>query len=512
MSGLNLFPANFPAGPEIFIASMILLLMLLDAFIPAFNSGSSSFSGSSSSPNFNKKTGIYWLSQLTLIIAFILTLSQWHGLLERSGFSHALIIFNQQFVLDPLACLLKLALYLLAFLSFCYGRAYNNQSKIPVAEYHLLGLLSLLGGMVLISAHSLLTLYLGLELMSLPLYALIAIARRRQEGSEAAMKYFVMGAIASGLLLYGMSLIYGMAGSINLNIISNLNLNTPDLNIGVLITGLVLVLIGMVFKLGIVPFHMWAPDVYEGSPISVTTFLSTVPKIAIFGMICRLVLQGFSHWSPVWDQVFIILGVLSVFIGNLIALTQTNIKRLLAYSTIANMGFVLISLGMGVGEGAGNLGAQSALLYLLIYLLTTAGAFGVLLLMSKGGLELQTIQDFKGLNKRNSWISFIFTLLLLSMAGIPPLLGFDAKLFIIFNLINLNHEYLAVFLLIMSVAASFYYLKIIKAMYFEEPSESASPIIKSAVSFFSILSLNSLLVLILGIFPSGLFWLVSQIF
>ncbi len=494
-------PLFSAASAEIFIACMILVLMLLDAFIPAFNHGNPQA--------FNKKTGLYWLSQLTLIIAFFITLFQWHGFLTASA-THSVgfvITFNQQFIADPLSCLLKLALYLFAFLSFCYGRAYNNQSKISVAEYHLLGLLSLLGGMVLVSGNTLLTLYLGLELLSLPLYALVALSRRRQEGSEAAMKYFVMGAIASGLLLYGMSLIYGMTGSIDLSVISSLNSQTPGLDIPVLLAGLVLVITGMLFKLGAVPFHMWVPDVYEGSPISVTTFLATVPKIAAFGMICRLVLHGFVNWGHEWSEIFNLLGVLSIFVGNLIALTQTNIKRLLAYSTIANIGFVLIALSLN-----SPLGAQSALLYLLIYGFTTAGAFGVLLLMSKGGLDAQTIQDFKGLNKRHSWIAFILTLLLLSMAGIPPLVGFDAKLFIVLNLINLGHVYLAIFLVIMSVTASYYYLKIIKAMYFEEPHESAGPIVKSALSFFSILSLNSLLVLILGIFPNGLFLLAHSVF
>lgn len=492
-------PLFSAASAEIFMACMILVIMLLDAFIPAFNL--------TNPQAFNKKTGLYWLSQLTLIIAFIITLFQWHGLINNSNSPMSVITFNQQFISDPLACLLKLALYLFAFLSFCYGRAYNNQSKISVTEYHLLGLLSLLGGMVLVSAHTLLTLYLGLELLSLPLYALVALSRRRQEGSEAAMKYFIMGAIASGLLLYGMSLIYGMTGSIDLSVISNINAQTPNLDIPVLLAGLVLVIVGVLFKLGAVPFHMWVPDVYEGSPISVTIFLATVPKIAAFGMLCRLVLEGFFNWGHHWSEIFMILGVLSVLIGNLIALTQTNIKRLLAYSAIANIGFVLIALSLN-----NALGAQSALLYLLIYGFTTAGAFGILLLMSKGGLDAQTIQDFKGLNKRHSWIAFIFTLLLLSMAGIPPLVGFDAKFFIIFNLINLGHQGLAIFLLIMSVAGSYYYLKIIKAMYFEEPSESAGPIVKSALSFFSILSLNSLLVLILGIFPSGLFLLVASVF
>jgi len=500
-------PIFSAASAEIFIACMILVIMLLDAFVPAFNY--------SNPQAFNKKTSLYWLSQLTLMIAFVITLFQWHGLSEQASGNplglFSIITFNQQFVLDPLSCLLKLALYLFAFLSFCYGRAYNNQSKISVAEYHLLGLLSLLGGMVLVSANTLLTLYLGLELLSLPLYALVALSRRRQEGSEAAMKYFVMGAIASGLLLYGMSLIYGMTGSVDLSVISNLNSQTPNLDIPVLLAGLVLVITGMLFKLGAAPFHMWVPDVYEGSPISVTTFLATVPKIAAFGMICRLVLHGFSNWGHDWSEIFNLLGVLSIFVGNLIALTQTNIKRLLAYSTIANIGFVLIALGSG-GFLNNSLGAQSALLYLLIYGFSTAGAFGILLLMSKGGLDAQTIQDFKGLNKRHSWIAFIFTLLLLSMAGIPPLVGFDAKLFIVSNLINAGHVYLAIFLVIMSVAASYYYLKIIKAMYFEEPSESAGPIVKSAASFFSILSLNSLLVLIFGIFPSGLFLLVGSVF
>ncbi len=480
-SPLPALPIFSAAMPEIFMLGMILLIMLVDAF---FKNA--------------KKFALYFLTQLTLIISFVMTAWQFHGAIHEPS----LVTFNGQYVLDPLGCLLKCVLYLLAFMSFWYSRSYNQNAKIQTAEFYLLTLLSVLGGMILISAHTLLILYLGLELLSLPLYALVAISRRRAEGSEAAMKYFVLGALASGLLLYGMSLLYGMTGSLDLSAIACVT-NTPLTSL--FLVGMVLVIVAITFKLGAIPFHLWAPDVYEGSPTSVTIYVATVPKIAAFGMLCRLVLEGFPHWSMDWQEIFNVLGVVSLVGGNLMALVQNNIKRLLAYSTIANVGFILIALGMGVSSGA-----QPALFYLMVYAVSTAGVFGILLLMSRAGVDAETFEDLKGLNKRNPWMAFMLCLLLLSIAGIPPLVGFDAKFLIIYQLMGLGHFGMAIFVLIMSVIGSYYYLRVLKSMYFEEPDVLTS--VKISWDLSCLMSLNGLAVLVLGIFPGVLFLLTTGLF
>ena len=466
------------AAAEIFVLGMILFITLVDAF---FNKN-------------NKKFVLYFLTQATLVISFIISACQFH--------SPCTISFEGQFILDPLACLLKCVIYLLAFLVFWYSRTYNNNNKIQTAEFYLLSLLSILGSMVLISAASLLTLYLGLELLSLPLYALVAIARRRAEGSEAAIKYFIMGALASGLLLYGMSLIYGMTGSLLLSDIAAAN-HTLDPSVFVL--GLVLVIVAICFKLGAIPFHLWVPDVYEGAPTSVALYVATIPKVAAFGMLCRLILQGMPTWNIEWQEIFMLLGALSLFGGNLMALVQTNLKRLLAYSTIANVGFILIALGMGSPHSA-----KSALIYLLVYVFTTAGVFGILLLLSKAGIEAETFEDLKGLNKRNSWLAFMLCLLMLSMAGIPPLLGFDAKLLVIYHLMAMGKISMAIFALVMSVIGSYYYLRVIKYMYFDEPDVQTP--VKISWDLNCLISLNSLVMLALGIFPNVLFILTAGLF
>lgn len=476
---MTVLPVFSAAMPEMFLLGMVLIMMLIDAF---FKNA--------------KRFALYFLTQCSLMISFIMSVSQFHMM-------GALITFNGQFVLDPLACVLKCVLYVLAFVIFWYSRGYNQHAKIHSAEFYFLTLLSLLGGMVLISANTLLVVYLGLELLSLPLYALIAISRRRAEGSEAAMKYFVMGAIASGLLLYGMSLIYGLSGTLNLSQIALLSPDQIQMS-RVFLLGVVLVIIAIAFKLGAVPFHLWAPDVYEGAPTSVTIYVSTVPKIAAFGMLTRLVLLGLPHWNLDWQWIFNLLGVISLLGGNLMALVQHNIKRLLAYSTIANIGFILISLGMGREAGA-----QSALFYLIIYVISTVGVFGILLLMSRAGLDAEAFDDFQGLNKRNPWIAFMLALLMLSTAGIPPLAGFDAKFLIITQLINLGHWSLGIFALVMSVIGSAYYLRILKAMYFEEPERTTA--IKLSWDLKGLVSLNGLVVLFLGIFPSVLLLLTSNL-
>lgn len=467
MTNLPIFSA---ATAEIFVLIMACVILIVDLFLSEKN-----------------KIVTYLLSQLTLIIVFIISASQ---------FGDARIItFHDEFVLDNLAILLKLAMYVALFFVFWYSRSYNGKAKILKGEFHLLALLSMLGGMVLVSSNTLLTVYLGLELLSLPLYAMVAMSRSRADGSEAAMKYFVMGAIASGLLLYGMSLVYGMTGSIDLSVIAHAAVNSQTL--GVYQCGMVLMVCAIAFKMGAVPFHMWAPDVYQGSPTSVTIYLATVPKLAGFGMMLRLIIFALVHMKADWTVLLSFLGVISLFGGTVMALVQTNIKRLFAYSTIANVGFIFIALGIGSKESL-----DSALFYTLVYVMTTVGAFGLLLLMSRAGVDAETISDLTGLNKRNAWHAAMMMLLLFSMAGIPPLLGFDAKLLVISHLVNASHYYMAIFALLMSVIGAYYYLRVVKVMYFDAPKHCES--VRSPWDMTLALSVNGLAVLVLGLFPAGL--------
>lgn len=465
---VNHIPQFWPAAAEIFVLVMICVIMLIDLFLST-----------------KQKIVTYALSQITLIIAFAIT----YHLLGMSS----VVTFNGQFINDQLSGLLKLGIYVAAFLVLWYARGYNRKSSIKQGEFHVLALLSILGAMVLVSANSLLLLYIGLELLSLPLYAMVAISRKRARSSEAGMKYFVMGALASGLLLYGMSLVYGMTSSIQLDAIAK----AVPLNHDVFVAGLVLMTVAITFKLGAVPFHLWAPDVYEGAPVSVTTYVATVPKLAAFGMLVRLVVFSMPQLKPEWMQLLTVLGVISLFGGNVMALVQTNIKRLLAYSTIANVGFFLIPLGMGTTEGL-----NAALFYLFVYVITTAGVFGMILLMSKAGLDAEKISDFKGLNRRHSWYAAMMMLLMFSMAGIPPLLGFDAKFLVIYHLMGHAHYYLSIFMLIMSVVASYYYVRVVKVMYFDEATDSTA--VKPAYDIGAMVSINSLFVLVAGIFPAML--------
>lgn len=475
---MNQLPQFSAASAEIFILIMACIILIADLFVSE-----------------KSKIVTYLLSQITLVVAFILSAMQL-GMPQ-------IITFHQEFILDNLAILLKLAMYIATFFVFWYARSYNLRAKIQRGEFHVLALLSMLGGMVLVSSNTLLTAYLGLELLSLPLYAMVAMSRTRAQGSEAAMKYFVMGAIASGLLLYGMSLVYGVTGTIDLNLIVKAAVTHQTL--GIFQCGLVLIVAAISFKMGAIPFHLWAPDVYEGSPTSVTSYLATVPKLAAFGMMLRLIVLAMPSLKPEWTGLLSVLGVISLFGGTVMALVQSNIKRLLAYSTIANVGFIFIALGMGSKDSL-----QSALFYTVIYVLTSLGAFGMLLLISRAGVDAEFVDDLKGLNKRNAWYAGMMLLLLLSMAGIPPLIGFDAKLYVIMHLVNLGDFAMAIFALIMSVIGSYYYLRVIKVMYFDEPD--CTDTVRSPWDMSLAISVNGLAVLGFGLFPSVLFGLAGLAF
>jgi NADH-quinone oxidoreductase subunit N len=530
---LNLF--NFSGDfsgiiPEIFMLAMIVIIMLADLFLGSKKNKALGVENSSG-------TGVaYILTQVTLVFTMLLWVILWtHGLNSESASTSAsasissldprvllkVISFYGNFVSDPLSFLLNFSICLAGFLAFWYGRAYNHANHIAEGEFYILGLLSILGGMVLVSAASLLTLYLGLELLSLPLYAMIAMRRDSLHSIEAAMKYFVMGAIGSGFLLYGFSLIYGLTGQLQLDLIAEqigshhalfMDLSkdlSKDLLNPVFIVSVMFILAAIGFKFGAVPFHGWVPDVYHGSPTSVTTFLATVPKLAAMGLFFRIFSETLSNWQAEWGHVLMILGVISIFIGNILAIAQHNLKRLLGYSAIAHVGFLFLALSLGNVEAN-----RAALFYILTYALTTAGAFGLMLLMSRRGIDSDTLEDIKGLNKNHSWMAFMMLLIFLSMAGIPPLVGFDAKLFVLKALLNSHHMSLMIYALLMSVMAAGYYLKVIKAIYFDDSSIGVKfgPDFSMKNGTGVLVSLNSLAVLGLGLFPSALYMLCCGVF
>ena len=404
---------------------------------------------------------------------------------------------NGLFISDDAGQLMKLFIYLTVFLSFVYSRHYLDERQMPSGDYYVLGLFSTLGMMALVSAHSLLTIYLGLELLSLPLYAMTAIRRSDADASEAALKYFVMGAIASGMLLYGISLLYGATGNLNLHEIANaITLHWTEQG-GLLSFALVFIVAGVGFKLAAMPFHMWAPDVYTGAPSSVTLFISAAPKIAALGMALRLFTIGLIDVASQWQQLILIMALLSAGAGNLLAIAQHNIKRLFAYSAISHSGYALFGL-----LAATTAGFSAALYYILVYSIMSVAAFGLIVLMSRAGLEVEKIDDLKGLNKRNPWLAFMMMIVMLSMAGVPPTVGFLTKLLVLKALVDVHMTWVAVLGLVFAVIGAFYYLRIIKVMYFDEAVATIRLKLPRATTV--IFSINCLFLLYFGIFPSAL--------
>lgn len=412
------------------------------------------------------------------------------------------LVFTGSIVRDPMGDVLKIAMLLITAMVFLYSGDYQKARGLYRGEYFVLGLFGVLGMMILVSAHSFLTLYLGLELMSLSMYALVALQRDEARASEAAMKYFVLGALASGMLLYGISMLYGATGTLDLSEVAKAvqaESGNSDLNL-VLVFGLVFVVSGIAFKLGAVPFHMWVPDVYHGAPTSVTTYIASAPKIAAFAMVMRLLVDGLESMVVDWQQMLIILAVLSMAIGNLIAIAQTNLKRMLAYSGISHIGFLL--LGILAGTEAGY---ESAMFYAITYALTSAGGFGMILLMSRQGFEAEELSDYKGLAKRNPWYALMMLILMFSMAGVPPTVGFYAKLAVLQQVVSIGFVWLAVAAVFFSIIGAFYYLRVIKVIYFDPAEEEQQGIEQCGLNPVGItLSINALLVLALGLFPGAL--------
>ena len=467
-----------PLIPEIFVLTMACVILLVDLYIKQENGSLN-----------------YMLTLGTLVVAAILS----YQLTPTSGSE---IVLASTFISDGMSAVLKLFLYLVTAGVVVYSRQYLSERDLFKGEFFILALFALLGMMVMISAYSMLSLYLGLELLSLSLYAMIAMHSDSVQSTEAALKYFVLGALASGLLLYGMSMVYGATGSLDINeIASYVASGSGDI---VLKLGVVFVLVGLAFKLGAVPFHMWIPDVYHGAPTAMTLFIGTAPKLAGFAMVMRLLVEGLGDMHAYWQDMMIILAVLSIIVGNVVAIAQTNIKRMLAYSTIAHMGFLILGILSGTAQGY-----SSAMYYTLAYAIMGMGGFGMILLLSRKGFEADKIDDFRGLNERSPWFAFIMLILMFSMAGVPPTLGFYAKLAVLKSVVDAGLIWLAVLAVVFSVVGAFYYLRIIKVMYFDK-SEDSEPL-RSPADMRTTLSINGVLVLFLGIIPSPLLNLCTRI-
>lgn len=473
------------AGAEIFLAVATMVVMVAGLFAD------------------EEKTPLsHRLSLLVIAVTAVLAISDF-------AVPGSVYAFDRSYVLDPMASLLKCCAAIATFLTLVYARTYSNQRGMLggnlSGEFYVLALLTLLGQMIMISGNSFLVIYLGLELMSLSLYALVALRRDHAISTEASMKYFVLGALASGFMLYGMSMIYGATGSLMMSQIAQV-IASGSANKTVLALGLVFLVSGLAFKLSAAPFHMWAPDVYHGAPTSVTLLIGGAPKLAAFAIIIRILVEGLGAMAAEWQQMMIVLAVVSLIVGNITAIAQTNIKRMLAYSTISQMGFLLLGLLSGVFEGSDAASAanaySSAMFYVITYVLTTVGSFAVILFLSRSGFEADHLDDFKGLSQRSPWFAAIMMVLLLSLAGVPPMVGFYAKLAVLQAALAAGHLGLVVFAVLASLVSAYYYLRVVKLMYFDEPADTEA--IEATGGLRLVLSLNGVAVVLLGVLPGPL--------
>ncbi|MEJ8568478.1 NADH-quinone oxidoreductase subunit NuoN [Elongatibacter sediminis] len=463
------------AAPEIWILSIACVILIADLFLSEERRGI-----------------IHLLAMLGLVFAAILTLRS--DYLE-SG-QRAVVTFSGSFIRDPAGDVLKLFSYVVLAFVFVYAKHYLRQFRMFRADFYTLALFALLGVMLLISANTLVMVYLGLELTSLASYALVAYNRDSGRGSEAAMKYFVLGTMASGMLLYGMSMVYGATGSMELDTIAAA-ISLAGSDDVMLVFGLTFLVVGLAFKFGVVPFHMWIPDVYEGATAPVTLFLASVPKLSAFAMAYRLLETGMGGLHGDWQQMLAVLAVLSIVLGNVAAIAQSNIKRMLAYSTISHMGFALLGFLPGTEEGFG-----AAMYYVIVYALMSAAAFAMVVLLSGRGVEAEQLDDFKGLNQRNNWYAAIMAMVMFSMAGVPVFVGFFAKWLVIQAALEAGMAWLAILAVVFSVVGAFYYLRVVKLMYFDEPASEEA--LSAPVDFRAVLSLNGILMLGLGVFSGSL--------
>ncbi|MFL6617639.1 MAG: NADH-quinone oxidoreductase subunit NuoN [Povalibacter sp.] len=466
------------ASAEIFMIAAICVILLIDVFLSD-----------------RSRWITYALSLLSLVGAAVVTL--------QNSVSTRVSALDGTFVADPMGDVLKLFAYGTVAVTFMYSREYLRRRDLFKGEYFILGLVALLGVMVMTSAGSLVTVYIGVELLSLALYAMVAFDRDSGIAAEAAMKYFVLGAISSGALLYGFSIIYGMTGTLQLDELALAIREVGPDRVG-LVFGLAFVIAGVAFKFGAVPFHMWVPDVYHGAPTPVTLFVSTAPKIASYILAIRVLAEGLDAMVASWQGMLIALAVLSMIIGNVVAIAQTNLKRMLAYSAISHVGFIL--LGILAGTSAGY---RASLFYTMAYVIMTIGSFGMILLLSREGFEADQIDDFKGLNRKSPWFAAVMMMLMFSTAGVPPFIGFWAKLAVLGAVIDINLSWLAAVAVLLSVVGAFYYLRVIKVMYFDEPADAV--VVDAGGTLRALLTANGLAVLVLGIFPGALIELCARV-
>src|ERR1017187_1021168 len=467
------------ASPEIFLGLAACAILMLDLLLNDVQ---------------RPWTGI--LAIISLVLTAVLVVVQ--------PITTKVVALGGLFELDRMAQVLKVVTLLTVAVVFVYSTDYLRRRNILKGEYYVLGLFATLGAMVLISAGSLITLYLGLELMSLCLYAMVAFDRDSVIAAESAIKYFVLGSMASGTLLYGMSIVYGVTGNLELAAIAAAVHGGPASN-GGLVFGIAFLIVGLGFKLGAVPFHMWIPDVYQGSPTCVTVFIGTASKLAAFGLIMRVLPEALAASQPDWSQMLVVLAVLSMAIGSIVAIAQTNIKRMLAYSTISHVGFVLLGILSGTAQGY-----QAAMFYMISYVIVASGAFGMILLLARQGFEADRLVDFKGLNARSPWFAGMMAILMFSLAGVPPFVGFWAKLGVVQAVLGVNYTWLAVVAVPFSVVGAFFYLRLVKLMYFDEPTDST--VIGGSVLMRTVLSANALLAFGLGVAPAALIAICQQAF
>ncbi|RKE39447.1 NADH dehydrogenase subunit N [Paraburkholderia sp. BL23I1N1] len=448
--------------------------------------------------------------RLTYLIAVLSSTAAGVWFAIQSSDPHQYYFFSRMIVIDSFASVMKAAVSLGFAATLVYSRRYLEDRELFRDHVFLLGMFSLLGQLIMISGNHFLMLYLGLELMSLSLYAMIALRRDAAQSSEAAMKYYVLGALATGFLLYGISMLYGATGSLELNEVLK-TVASGRVNHAVLLFGVIFIVAGVAFKMGAVPFHMWVPDIYQGAPTAMTLFVGGGPKVAAFAWGLRFLVMGLLPLAVDWQEMLVILAALSMIVGNITGIVQHNVKRMLAYSAISNMGFVLLGLLAGVvaGNAGGAAGAYgSAMFYSIVYLLTTTGTFGVIMFLARRDFEAETLGDFKGLNQRSPVFAFVMMVMMFSLAGIPPTVGFYAKLAVLEAAVNAGLAWLAVLAVITSLFGAFYYLRIVKLMYFDTPQDT-TPILAGACNR-TLLALNGVAVLVLGIVPGPLMTVCLQ--
>jgi NADH-quinone oxidoreductase subunit N len=466
------------AAAEIFLLTAVCVILLVDVFLSD-----------------SKRWITYALSLLTLAGAAFVTVN--------FAVDGRVAAFEGMFIADPMGDVLKLFSYGTVAVSLLYSREYLQRHGLFRGEFFVLALVALLGVMVMVSAGNLLTVYLGVELLSLSLYAMVAFDRDSGVAAESAMKYFVLGAIASGTLLYGFSILYGVTGTLQLDELAIAVREVGPTNLG-LVFGLAFVIVGIAFKFGAVPFHMWVPDVYHGAPTPVTLFIGAAPKIASFVLAIRVLAEGLDAMVASWQGMLIALSVLSMIIGNVVAIAQSNLKRMLAYSTISHVGFILLGILAGTNDGY-----RAAMFYTLTYVIMSVGSFGMILLLSREGFESDQIEDFKGLYRKSPWFAAVMMMLMFSTAGVPPFVGFWSKLAVLGAVVDVGLGWLAAVAVLLSVVGAYYYLRIIKLMYFDEPTDAIG--IQAGGTLRAVLSANGVAVLALGIFPSVLLDLCARV-